>query len=161
MVMDFRFYIIENAAKIMIATGIVFLLLGVLTLTTFFSFIPMFSLFLGVLLLVLGVFAHIGLFSVEWRSPNGLAMILLCVSVAFFVLAVVSIQFQEVSGTQVGQVRFDGYGNFPTGLIHTDWLTINTERPFLSVFIIGTQVGVTFFIASSAVRAYSYLRRER
>jgi hypothetical protein len=159
MVMDFRCYIVENAAKIMIAVGIAFLLLGVLTLTTFFSFIPMFSLFLGFMLLVLGVFTHVGLFSIEWRSTNGLAVILLCVSLAFFVLAIVSIQFQEVSSTYGGSVRFDGDGsNFPSGLIHSSWLTMETERPFLPLFIIGAQVGLAFFVACLAVKACSYLR---
>ena len=156
--MDVFYSIRENAAKIMIALGIVFLVLGVLTLTTLFTVIPMFSLFLGFLLLALGFFAHVGLFSVEWRSPNGLAMILLCVSVAFFALAVASIQFQEISSVRVAHQRFDVVGNFPAGRTFEDWLIVNTDRPFMSLFVLATQVGLASFLVSLAVKAYSRMR---
>jgi len=155
--MDVFYSIRENVAKIMIVLGIVFLVLGVLTLTTVFAVIPMFSLSVGILLLALGFFARVGLFSVEWRSPNGLAVILLCVSVAFFALAVASIQFQEISSVKVAHQRFDVVGNFPAGRTFEDWLIVITDRPFMSLFILGTQVGLAFFVASVAIKTFSHL----
>jgi hypothetical protein len=149
----------ENVAKIMIALGAVFLALGVLTLTTFYAIVPMFSLPLGIILLILGFFAHMGLFSIEWRSPNGLAMILLCVSVAFFALAVASTQFQGILRVRLIDRRVETAGGFPAGKTFEDWYFIETYRPFVSQFILCTQLGVAFFVASVAVKTLSRFLR--
>ena len=159
--MDFFYSIKENVAKMMIALGLAFLTVGVLTLTMFLDFLPMLTLFLGFVFLMLGFFTQIGLFSVKLRSTSGLAMILLCISVVFFALAVASIPFQQVIGFSVAPVRFDGNGDlYPTGLIHTKWLALNTDRPLLSLFILGMQVGLVSFLASLTVVVYGYLRSE-
>jgi uncharacterized membrane protein HdeD (DUF308 family) len=157
--MDIYYSIQENAAKIMIALGVVFLVLGVLTLTAFFAVIPMISLFLGLTFLTLGFFSHIGLLSVEWLSVDGFATILLCSSVVLFALAVASLQFQNFTTAQVALVHFDGYANYPTGLAHENWMILNTERPFLSLSILGTQVGLALFVASVTTKVISHLRR--
>jgi hypothetical protein len=156
--MDVFYFLRENVAKIMITMGFALLILGVLTLTAFFTVIPLLSLSLGLTLLAFGFFSRMGLFSIEWRSTNGVAMMLLCVSVAFFALAVASIQFQELTTVQVAPVRFDGSANYPTGLIHEKSFILNTDRPFLSLFVLAIQGGLASFFVSLAVTGYSRLR---
>ncbi len=157
--MDFLYSMKGNFAKITIVLGIAFLVLGIMTLTTLFTVIPMFSLFLGFLLLALGFFAQVGFFSVEWRSLSGLAVILLCISVASFALAVASIQFQEVVRVEVRDRLFDKAGGFPAGKTFEEWYFVETDRPFMSQFIFGTQLGTAFFAASLVVKALSRFRR--
>ena len=156
--MDVFDFLRENAAKTLIATGFALSIVGILTLTTFFNIITLVSLPVGFTLLVFGFFAKIGLFSIEWRSINGVAAILLCVAVAFFAIAVSSIQFQEVTEIQVAPVRFDGSTNYPTGLIHEQSFILATDRPFSWLFSIAVQLGLASFLISVAAKAYSFLR---
>jgi len=154
--MDVSCSIKENAGKIMIGLGAMFVVLGIMTLTTFYAVLPMYLVFVGFLFLAIGFFAHVGLFSVEWRSLNGLAVILLCISVASFALAITSTQFQEIISAQVAHIRADVAGGFPAGRTFQDWLVLRTDRPFISLSILGMQLGVAFFVASLAVKTLSH-----
>jgi hypothetical protein len=108
------------------------------------------GLFSGIVLVAYGFFAQVGLFSIEWRSTNGVATMMLCVSVVFFAMAVMSLLFQEVTANIVIEV-FRG-GVFPS-------LRLVFTRPFLYLFALGSELGVIFFVISVILKVYSLFRR--
>jgi hypothetical protein len=140
----------ENFGKISIAIGILLVIFGVSTSSMVGSVASAGGLFSGIVLVAYGFFAQVGLFSIEWRSTNGVATMMLCVSVVFFAMAVMSLLFQEVTANIVIEV-FRG-GVFPS-------LRLVFTRPFLYLFALGSELGVIFFVISVILKVYSLFRR--
>lgn len=159
--LEFGDFLKENLGKILIAVGILLLVLGFVMQSTFyfvisaFGFISAVNLFLGIMLIVLGSFVLVGLFPVKLRSIDGLGTILLCVSIGFFALAFVAIQFQLVTGFDVEGIPRP-FGGGWEGFIATPI----SERPFLFLFSNGLQLGLVFLVASLILKAFSYFRNQ-
>jgi hypothetical protein len=160
-VLELMDFLRDNLGKVLIALGIVFFVSGIMLLSTFYFelsalsvAVPTVPMFLGVMFIAYGFFVQVGLFSGRWRSINGLGTILLCISVAFFALALTAIQIQLVTGFQVEDMpsRSGGTSSF-------SMLFPYSTRPFLSLFGLGLELGVAFFVAGIMVKAFSFLRR--
>jgi hypothetical protein len=154
--LEFADYLKDNLGKVLIAVGLILVILGVLTLAALSAvvpdvtlLVPAVSLFLGIVFVVYGFFVQVGLFSVRWTSVNGVGTILLCISVGFFALAIVAIQFQLITG-------FEVFGTPNNAFLI---LIPYSIRPFLFLFAIGLQLGVVFFVASVILKAFSFWRR--
>ena len=151
----------DNLGKVLITLGIVFFLSGILLISTFYFelsapsvAVPTVPMFLGITFIAYGFFVQVGLFSGRWRSINGLGTILLCISVAFFALAITAIQVQLVTGFEVEDAPSRGGGRSPFSMVFP-----YSTRPFLSLFGLGLEWGVGFFVAGTIFKAFSYLRR--
>ncbi len=140
----------ENFGKISIAIGILLVVFGVSTSSMVGSVASAVGLFSGIVLIAYGFFAQVGLFSIEWRSTNGVATMMLCVSVVFFAIAIMSLLFQDVTANIVIEV-FRG-GVFPS-------LRLVFTRPFLYLFALGSELGLIFFVISVILKVYSLFRR--
>jgi uncharacterized membrane protein HdeD (DUF308 family) len=150
-VLEFEDFVRNNLGKIMIGSGILAVIFGIFMLDSLGTLASASSLFLGVLLIVYGFFVQVGLLSVEWRSINGIATVLLCISVGFFALAIVALQFQIVYAEPVREV-------FHGALMPFMRLKLTASRPFVYLFALGSQIGLVLFTASIALKIFSHFR---
>jgi uncharacterized membrane protein len=155
---ELKDFLREYLGRILIGVGLIFVVAGIMLLSTFYFSVPAFAavpvviLFLGLVFVAYGFFVQVGMFSVRWRSMNGLGTILLCVSVGFFALAIVAIQIQLVTGFE--QVGMPTHG----GSIPFVMLFPISFRPFLFLFGLGLELGAAFLVASLVLKAISFLR---
>lgn len=150
--LEFVDFLKDNLADVMIGVGIPFVVFGVFMLSTIGSVASAVGLFCGSLLIVYGLMIRVGLFSVKWRSMNGVGTILLCISFGLFALAVVSVQFQDISFAGAVREAFEGsFTSYSRLLVHTN-------RPFLYLFVAGFQLGLVFFVLSIIAKVYALLR---
>jgi hypothetical protein len=140
----------DNFGKVSIAIGILLVVFGVSTSSMLGTVASSIGLFSGFVLIAYGFFAQVGLFSVEWRSINGAATMMLCVSVVFFAIALMSLLFQDVSASVAREV-FRGGVFLSLRLVFT--------RPFLYLFALGSQLGLIFFVISVILKVYSLYKR--
>jgi len=140
----------DNFGKVSIAIGILLVVFGVFMSNMLGTVASAIGLFSGFVLIVYGFFAQVGLFSVEWRSTNGAATMTLCVSVVFFGIAIVSLLFQEASWSIVTE--------FFRGNVSQS-LRLVFARPFLYLFVLGSQLGLIFLVISVFLKVYSLFRR--
>ena len=145
-------FVRQNLSKIMIGAGILGVIFGIFMLDTFGTLASATGVFIGVLLIAYGFFIQIGLFSVKWRSINGVGTVLLCISVGFFALAIVALQFQVVSAEAVREVAH-GF------LMPFTRLKLTANRPFVYLFALGSQIGLILFVTSIALKIFSHLRQ--
>jgi hypothetical protein len=150
-VLELEDFVRENLGKIMIGFGILAVILGILLLDSFGTFGSASSLFIGVLLIIYGFFLQVGLFSVTWRSIDGAGTVLLCVSVCFFALAVVGLQFQIVQAQPAVEV-------FRGMLI--PFIRLSGTRPFVYLFSLGLQIGLVVLAAGIILRLYGHFWRQ-
>ncbi len=155
---DFWDVLRDNLSKIMIITGIVLAVVGLVMLGDYYidlpayAAVPTFLLFLGIVLVVYGFFVQVGLFSVKWMSLNGLGTVLLCIAVGFFAIAVVSIQIQLVTGFIVkGEPS-------RSGAIHSYSIIPYSIRPLLPIFDRALQLGAIFLAVSVFLKVLSFSR---
>lgn len=141
----------DNFGKVSIAIGILLVVFGVSMSSTMGTFASAIGLFSGIVLIAYGFFAQVGLFSVEWRSTNGVATMMLCVSVVFFAVALMGFLFQEVSRTDLMREFFRGSVTLNLRLVFT--------RPFLYLFVLGSQLSLIFFVSSVILKVCSLFRR--
>jgi hypothetical protein len=144
--LDFVDFLTENLGRILIAFGIVSLVFGILSLTTIFTLVPAVALFLGLVLTAYGFLFQLGFFSVRWRSISGFGTVLLCVSVVFFSLAFVAIQFQDISSFLVRE-EFSRAGE----VLNILGIPIGV-RPFFFIFNYGFQLGAVLFAAGLTLK---------
>jgi len=146
----------EYAGRILIGLGLILVIVGIMSLGTFFFSIPDFAavpiltLFLGLVFVVYGFFIQVGLFSVRWRSMNGLGTVLLCISVAFFALAIVAIQIQLVTGFE-----HEGVPSHTGAITFVMYVPVSL-RPFLFLFDYGLELGAAFLLVSLIFKAISF-----
>lgn len=145
-------FVRHNLGKIMIGAGILGVIFGIFMLDTLGTLASAAGMFIGVLLIAYGFFIQIGLFSMKWRSINGLGTVLLCVSVGFFALGIVALQFQIVSAEAVREISH-GF------LMPFTRLRLTSTRPFVYLFALGSQLGLILFVTSIALKIFSHFRR--
>jgi uncharacterized membrane protein HdeD (DUF308 family) len=148
--MEFEDLVRDNLGKIMIGVGILAVIFGIFMLDSFGTFASVSSLFIGVLLIVYGFFLQVGLFSVKWRSMNGIGTVLLCISVGFFALAIVALQFQIVHAESAVEVF--------RGLV-IPFMRLSGTRPFVYLFALCLQIGLGVLAAGIALKIYSHFGR--
>jgi hypothetical protein len=149
-VLELEDFVRENLGKFMIGFGILAVILGILLLDAFGTLGSASSMFTGILLIVYGFFLQVGLFSVTWRSINGVGTVLLCVSVCFFSLAVVGLQFQIVQAQPAAEVF--------RGMV-VPFLRLTGTRPFVYLFALGLQIGLAILAAGIVLRLYAHFWR--
>jgi hypothetical protein len=140
----------DNWGKVSITIGILLVVFGISMSSTLGTVASAAGLFSGFVLTAYGFFAQVGLFSIEWRSINGAATMTLCVSVVFFAVALMSLLFQEVSSNIVREI-FRGSVSMSLRLIFT--------RPFLYLFVLGSQFGLVSLVISVILKVYSLYRK--
>jgi len=140
----------DNFGKVSIAFGILLVVFGLFMSSTLGTVASAIGLFSGFVLIAYGFFAQVGLFSVEWRSINGVATMTLCVSVVFFSIALMSLLFQDVSAYMTR--------DFFRGTVIPGVRLVLT-RPFLYLFALGSELGVISFVISVILKVYSLFRR--
>jgi hypothetical protein len=150
-ILELEDFVRDNLGKILIGLGILLVIFGVFMLNTFGTLASASGLFVGFLAIIYGFFVQVGLFSVEWRSLNGVGNLLLCVSIGFFALAVVAIQFQVVSATAVKEVLHGFVMPFMR-------LRLVATRPFVFLFALGSQIGLVLLVASIVLKITSHFR---
>jgi len=148
----FYLYIRDYIGKIMVLTGVVLLITGVLAINSFGSVFSAGSLFLGILFAVFGFFVQVGFFSGNLRSLNGAATILICISIVFLAFSLVIIEFLEARLVGYVQMIFHG------APLPFSKAVISTNRPFLWLSSLSLQVGFVFFIAGIALKAFHVLK---
>ena len=143
----------DNLPKVFITVGIVLVIFGIFTSSAFGTIFSTSGLFAGSLLVIFGFLSQVGLLSVEWRSINGVGTVFLCVIVCFFVLAAVSLVFQEVSYVRTARAVF--HGNFlPCSVAY-----VHTNLRFVYLFATGIQLGLVFLVSSLVLKAYHFFTR--
>jgi hypothetical protein len=149
---DFAYILKDNAAKVMITAGVLMITLGTLVLNNFGNLASAASLFVGILSLVYGLFAYVGLFSGKLRSISGVGTLLICVSIGFVALGFVVIQFQTMT-------IVDFIKQFEHGMVMPYVKpVIKTDRPYVWLSDIALQLGLYFFIAGVVLKILGFLR---
>lgn len=105
---DFMDYVREYSGKIVFFIGVILLIIGVSTLTALGTQLSATSFFLGIIFVVFGIFAQIGLFSVNFRSWNGLGTILICISIILLAFSISVFQFINLKFLGHMQVGYRG-----------------------------------------------------
>jgi hypothetical protein len=150
--LDVVYYVEENLGKLMFLIGIMLLLVGVLSFNGFGSIMSAASVFFGIVCAVFGLFLQLGVFSVEFRSLNGVSIILFCVSIVCLAFSFAVLEF--LSTTIVDwDIFFMGHGGrffFTPDLV--------SERPYLWVSGIFMLLGLALLIIGIVVRIYNSLK---
>jgi hypothetical protein len=140
-------YLKEYSGNIMIFSGVLLLVVGLMFVETFGSLVSVVAFFFGIIFVAFGFFARLGLFYLKLSSLNGLGTILICVSVVFFALSFAVIQYQAVKSV----VTIPQYLH---GVIIGYITSINTYRPYAWLSFTSIGVGLPIFLAGLAVKAY-------
>jgi len=143
----------DNAGKVVILAGIGLVVIGVLAQNSFGTIESAMSFFFGFLFIFYGFFIQVGLFQVKLRSLGGIGTLLLCVSVGFFALAIVAVQFQDLRILRAVQEFFKG-ARLPFSRV-----LVASERPYLWLFSVSLQYCVAFFVAALVFKILHALRR--
>ena len=155
---DFWDVLRDNLSKIMIIAGMILIVFGIVFVGDYYFELPAYAIispvtmFAGIVFLVYGFFLQVGLFSVKWRSINGLGTLLLCAAVAFFALAIVSMQIQLVTG-----FLLKGEPSRSGGVNIFDAIPISV-RPLLPIFGEALEFGAIFLTVSVILKVTSFLR---
>jgi uncharacterized membrane protein HdeD (DUF308 family) len=105
----FKEYLEEYSGSIMIIAGVLLLVAGLVSYSTFGSVLSAATLFFGIIFVSFGVLARLEFFYQRLRSLNGLGTILVCIAVVFFALSVAFMEFQAVKGTRTIPDYYRGF----------------------------------------------------
>lgn len=86
-----------NLDKLAFFSGIVLLVVGLVTFNGFGTLVSMVTLFFGMVLLVNGLFGMLGLFPNSWRSLAGVGMLAICIAFVFFAFALVALEYTQTT----------------------------------------------------------------
>lgn len=145
-------YLQEYSGAILVFSGIVLLVVGLMFMQSFGSPVSAISFFFGIIFVVFGFFARIELFSSKPSSLNGLGTILICISVVFFSLSFSVVEFQAVAGyVSIPQYSRSGkfIGNEVEPIIY---------RPYAWLSFTSIGIGLLIFFAGLIAKAYSARR---
>jgi hypothetical protein len=144
-------YLHEYSGNIMIFSGILLLVVGLLYVDTWGSPVSVVAFFFGIVLFTFGLFARVGLFSLKLLSLNGLGTILICVSVAFLALCFAVTEFQAVASVVTV------YQMGPGGKV-IPYQEVITYRPYVWLSFNLIEVGLPLLFAGLIAKAYSARR---
>lgn len=145
-------YLQEYSGGILVLSGIVLLVVGLMFMETYGSPVSVIGFFFGIIFVAFGIFARIGLFSSKLSSANGLGTILICISVVFFSLSFSLIEFQAVSSITKIPIMS------PDGKLIGWYSEINTYRPYAGLSFTSAGIGLLVFFAGLIAKAYSARR---
>jgi len=138
----------DHIGKLMLLIGSVLLVAGALTLKNFGSVFSAGSLFFGILLVVFGLMAQLGLFSDNLRSWNGLGTIMMCFSIVFIAFSFAVIQFSEVNSADVVPIIFRG--------AVLGWKVVfSSERPYIWLSALFFQLGLVVLVVGIAIKIFN------
>jgi hypothetical protein len=143
-------YLREYVGTIVLATGVLLVIIGILFINIFGSIVSVFALFLGIIFAAFGFFARIGLFY-NLRSINGLGTVLVCISVVCFALAISLMAFLQVKGIRLLPQYYRG--------VFEGYMTLITVyRPYAWISLISVLASFATFVAGLIVKVYCYFR---
>ena len=145
-------YLQEYSGGIMVFSGVVLLVVGLMSEETFGSQVSVISFFFGIIFVAFGFFARIGLFSSKLSSLNGLGTILICISVVFFSLSFSVFEFQAIAG-YVNIPQFSRNGKFIGNAVEPI-----IYRPYAWLSLTSIGIGLSLFFAGLIAKAYSARR---
>jgi hypothetical protein len=145
----FRYYLEEYFGEILFLLGVILFFISVGALSTFGTVLSAGCFFFGVLLVFFGLFARLGVFSVKFRSLDGVSVILICCSIVLLAFSVAVLEFLTTNvGVDVFIFRYKIYY----------MLTFNSERPYVWVSGVCMLFGFLFLVFGLALKVYSILR---
>jgi len=144
-------YLEEYSGNILILAGIILLAVGVLYVNIFGSIVSVFTLFFGIVCVVYGLFARIGLFYIKLRSLNGLGTVLVCVAVAFLALSIALMEFLSVKGVYFNPIYY-------RGVFLGETESIALYRPYAWLSLSSLWVSFATFVAGLLVKVICYFR---
>jgi hypothetical protein len=148
---DVTDFVTEYLGKIMFLVGALLMAFGILNLNLFGTMMSAISLFLGTLFIVFGIFVLLGVFSVEFRSLNGISLILICASVVFLAMSFVSLQFLSTEVVDINPYYYRMH--FLYYVIY-----LRSERPYLWASSLFAFLALASFIAGVVLKVYHNLR---
>lgn len=140
-------YLQEYLGNIMVFSGIVFLVVGLLFMETYGSPVSAIAFFFGITFFIFGFFVRLGLFSSKLSSLNGLGTVLICVSVMLFALSFSLIEFEAVASITYMPEMVGGE------LIYIP--QVNTYRPYAWLSFISIEVGLPIFFVALIAKVFS------
>jgi hypothetical protein len=150
--LDVVYYVEEYLGKLMFLIGIILLLVGVLSFNLFGSIMSAASVFFGIVCVVFGLFFQLGVFSVKFRSLNGVSIILFCASIVCLAFSFVVLEFLSTAIVD--------WDIFIIG--HTQRFVFApvfySERPYLWVSGIFMFLGLALLIIGIVLRVYNSLK---
>jgi hypothetical protein len=144
-------YLQEYSGNIMIFSGVLLLVVGLMFVETFGSLVSVFAFFFGIIFLAFGFFARLGLFYSMLSSLNRLGTILICVSVVLLALSFAVIQYQAVKSVVYIPQYFHG-------VIEGYTTQINAYRPYAWLSLASAEVGLPILCAGLIAKAISARR---
>jgi uncharacterized membrane protein HdeD (DUF308 family) len=144
-------FVTDYSGKIMFLAGALLMTFGVLNFNMFGTMASAISLFLGILFLVFGLFVLLGVFSVKFRSADGLGLILICASVVSFAFSFAILQFlsAEIAEIDPYYSRWRLYGFL---------VYFHSERPYLWASSLFALLGLALVITGVVLKIYHNLR---
>jgi len=140
----------DYLGKIMFLIGLMLLIAGLLWFNMFGTVLSAASFFGGILFVVFGLFVQLGVFSVNFRSLNGVALILICTSIICFAFAIAALEFLNTRLVEVEPFYFR------TRLLYLIAI-LESERPYLWVSGIFGLLGLASLIAGVVLKVYYIL----
>ena len=149
---DFRAYFSDNSGKLIFSFGAVFLAVGVLSSNYFGTVLSAVTLFLGILMVVFGLFLQLGLFSGDLRSLSVIGMILVCAAIVLFAFSLVALEFLDIVSTKIVAIAWRGVGVLGYHII------LNVERPYVWISDLCFKFGLGFLMFGIGMKIAGLLR---
>jgi hypothetical protein len=141
----------DNVGKIVFTIGVVLVIAGVLTLNLYGSLLSAGSLFLGIVLVVFGLFTQMGFFSGSLRSLSGAGTILISISIIIIAYALVITEFMNVY--LAGFVPVASHGSILA------WrAVILSDRPYLSLSLLLAESGLAVLVSGIVLKIVHVIR---
>ncbi len=148
---DLGSYLSDNVGKVVFFFGAVFLIIGVFTSNQFGTILSAVTLFLGVVMVFVGLFHQLGLFSGNIRSLSVMGMILICIAIAFLTFSLVAWAFLDIVGTKLGTVIFKGW-------IAGYEILFETDRPYVWLADLFMKLGLGILVFGIGMKIASMYR---
>lgn len=147
----------ENLDKLAFFAGVVLSFVGFVTINGWGTLVSAVSLFSGILLVFLGLFSLLGLFPHEWRTVNGVAVLLVCVAVALLAFALVSFEFLKITHSVLSPIYPHGASPNTPPLGYQ--VIISTDRAYAWLSGLCFYVGLGSLVFGAGLKIVEMLRR--
>jgi len=134
---DFREYASNNLGKLIFVCGAFSLAIGVFSSSMFGTVLSAVTLFLGILMVIFGLFLQLGLFSDSVRSFSGVGMLLVCVAIVLLAFALVALEFLDVVRAMYMPIIPHGGGVPVEGKV-----LLITDRPYVWISELCLRIGL-------------------
>ncbi len=147
----------ENLDKLTFFVGVILTFVGFVTINGWGTLVSAASLFSGILLVFLGLFSLLGLFPREWRSVNGVAVLLVCFAVALLAFSLVSFEFLKITHSVLSPIYPHGAGPNTPPLGYQ--VIITTDRAYAWLSSLCAYLGLGSLVFGAGLKILEMLRR--